>query len=144
MSQDIISLDDFYFLGRNLNREITNSIGKVKDRNDFTNDVEMGVSTTIAYKKPLIYDSRLYEDIIIVSFVQDEQNARTNVWARPLHGRCLDERLLDEFSSQYKPHELPLKHSQTVDKLETYHLDLHKKGLYLEKESKTQETDLPF
>ncbi|MCF7799133.1 hypothetical protein K9M74_04475 [Candidatus Woesearchaeota archaeon] len=144
MSQDIISVENFYFIGRNLNREIINHIGKVKDRNDFTIDVEMGVSTTISYKKPLIYDSRQYEDIRIVSFVQNEQSAKTNVWGRPLNGRCLDEVLLNEFSSQYRPHDLPLKHSQTVDKLEEYHLELHKKDLYLDKKTITEETELKF
>ncbi|GEM_PF-6415195 len=79
------------------------------------------------------YDFKEWEDVRIVSYIIDENNVPTNVWGRPLGRRSLDEVLFKELSKTYKPFELPSIHKKVVDTIDELHLELHRKGVYLEK-----------
>lgn len=150
MSQDFLD-EDWDQLAAWANEKIIVYVGRVKNKNDFSDRTESGISTTISYKLPLKYDSKDWTDVRIISYVIAENKAKTNVWGRPVGGRCLDEMLFKEFCKEHTPFELPKAHSEVVEKIRAYNLDLIKKGAYSTKipeilvnSSENQTDDIPF
>jgi hypothetical protein len=134
MGDEGLSLEDCINLTHLGNREVRLYIGNVKDKNDFSYNFESGVGTSFSYKTPLVYNGRSYSDMRVVSFMADENSARTHVWGRPEGLNCLNEERLEEFCKSHRPFELPKIHEQTVKEIEGIHYKMFKDRINAELE----------